>query len=857
MKPLTGLPVDAFVKVSREADIPLKGLLELVQQVENGASPAFLARYRADVCAGLDEERVRSVLQRLQEARDLVDHRISMVTKLRQRGVLTPELEAQLESAADRRELNDIFTPFRPRKPDAADAAIESGLDPLARVLWFQQDGVDIEAEALKHVDADRGIEDAEQAYAGAYKIAARWLSEKPEVLRGLRKLYRNGCELSVKLKPRGRKDPRAQTLDGYRAKAAGVPWQKRLAIRRGVRTGLLEAAVEMTGEATANYLESCLIKDSDSPFASHLKCVVSYAVGNGLLERVKRDALADIDAKADSEAIKSFRKALRAALLAPTAHGKRIVGIETGRNGDWRVALIDGDGELVDCAVVPGPDRPAAGASKPKPEVAPQESAAAESPNGQATASDATGDPQAAGGEADATGADPAPAEVTNGDRNGTGPGSRIHLCEFLRDRDVDLIVYPSGPRPLSTERFIRSHIRRCGKGDIAWHRVRDSRTWTYATSKAAKREFPRLEPASRSAISLARRVQDPMAELVKTDPRSLGIGPNHYEVNSGRLRPLLRQTVECVVHEVGVDANRAPIQLLAMVPGFTDRLARRIVEHRNKNGPFQSRRQLNDVDGVTERAFAQAVGFLRVRGNDPLDDTGAHPEYGELHQRIAEAAGCDLTTLLAEPGRLDDVELEQFATEERPLVFVRAVIDEFLPARRKPRGEFEMPKPAVPLRTDQELQPGSKVEGVVSNTCDYGAWVDIGGDQDALLHVSQIHREHKEDSKPAFASGDLVDVYIRPPKDGGKRISLTMWKPNSRPQRPRGAGFKPGAPRPFGGRRDRRRFSGRERTRAPVKRTFGPQKHRRASRRRAHASLTMAQKLDLLQDKYRTKVE
>ncbi len=865
MKPLTGLPVDSYVKVSQEADIPLKDLLELVQQVENGASAAFLARYRADVCAGLDEKRVQDILRRLRDCRDLVDRRISVLTKLSLRGALTPELRAQLEKATDRRELNDIFMPFRPRKRDAADSAIDKGLDPLARALWFQQDGVDIQAEALKHVAPGKGVEDAEQALAGAYAIAARWLSEKPEILRELRKLFRRHCELSVKAKSAGRKDARAQAMDGYRSKVVKVPWQKLLAIRRGIRAGLLEKTVEIPARTASRYLERCLIKDAESEYAPHLKRVVSTAIRKGLSERVKRDALAQLDEMADSEAIESFRKALRDALLAPTAHGIRIVGIETGRHGGWRAALIDGDGELTDYAIVRDDVGPNGKSAKPVNSglgSARADTEGSDSDTSTREPSSAAPRPTSEEGKrtetaaVDAKKAQPAAADAALSRGNGKQPVRRTDLSEFLRDRDVDLIVFPAGPRPHSTERFIRSQIRRCGKGDIAWHVVRGSRTWIYATSKAARREFPHLEPAFRSAVSLARRVQDPLAELVKSDPKTVGIGANHHEVNGPRLREVLRQTVECAVHDAGVDANRAPFPLLALVPGITERLAKRIVDYRKRHGPFRLRQDLRKVDGLSDRIFAQAAGFFRVHGDEPLDSTGAHPEYHELHQRIAAAAGCDLATLLAEPSRLDAIDPEQFATKGRSVLFVKSAIEEFKPERRHVRGKFEMPKPVVPLRKEEELQPGSKVGGVVSSISDYGAWVDIGGDQDALLHVSQIHREHLKDSRPALGAGDSLDVYIRQPQDGNGRISLTMWQPRSRPPRGKSGGFRPGAPGPFNGPRNRRRRSDRFQRRKPFHRTFGPASDRRAGRGRPRAKLTMSEKLNMLQDKYRTKV-
>lgn len=864
MKPLTGLPVDSFLQVSQEANIPLKSLLEVVRQVENGASAAFLARYRADLCEGLEEVQIHRLLGKLRDCQDFLDRRLWMVTTLSQRGDLTEELKAQFNSATDRHELDDIFMPFRPRRHSASDpvqAAIKKGLDPLARTLWYQQGDVDIQAEARKHADPDRGVQDADQALEGAYAIAARWLSEKPEILRELRKLFRRDCELNVTVKSGAMKDRRWQGLDGYRAKATEVPWQKRLSIRRGVRTGMLSAQVEMPLESASRYLERCLIKDPQSPYAPHLKRVVSAAISDGMPERVKRDVLQQIEEKADREATASLQAAVREALLGPTAHGLRIVGIETGRPGGWRAALIDGDGKAVQYAVVREDERAARQRKTAKTEPA-------------AGSTDSAADASAKGSESDASQPEAAPASQPDAQERPNGPSEsvrpapdksksgrraketpRAELCEFLRDRDVDLIVFTSGRRLHETERFIRSHIRRCGKSQIAWQVVRDSKTWIYAVSKTSRQEFPRLEPAVRSAISLARRIQDPMAELVKADPITIGHGFSFHELKSERLRRTLRRTVECVVHDVGVDANRASAHLLVLVPGLTMRLARRVVQHRRKNGPFRRREDLRKVDGVNSKVYAQAVGFLRVQGDDPLDSTGAHPEYQELHEQLAEAAECDLTKLLAEPERLDGIDPERFTTEDRSVHFVKAAIDELKPARRKPRPNYQLPRPVVPLRSEEELRPGVKIGGVVSSVSDFGAWVDIGGDKDALLHVSQIRREHVQDSKPSFNQGDPVEIYIRPAADANGRISLTMWDPRSRPpRRPFGRG-RPGQPRSFSRQRGRAgRASGRFDRRRPLRRTFGPDSGGRG--KRPSRKMSLQEKLDTLQDKYRTKI-
>ena len=829
--------MECFVDVSRESGIPLKHLLELVQQKENGASVAFLARYRADLCGGLDEVRVHRVLRTLEEHWDLIDHRISMLATLDRDGVLTPELRQQLEQASDRRELYDLFAPYQARQRDSADEAIDQGIDPLARALWFQQEGVDIQAEAESHVNPESGVESPQRALEGAYAIAARWLGEKPEILRELRKLCHRDCELAVSALPAGRNDPRAQGLDGYRAKASQIAWQKKLAIRRGVRMGLLESRAEFPFEAATQYLERCLIKDPASAIASHLKRVVEATLRNGLGERVMNEALRRTDEEADAAAVDSCCKALRKALLAPCAHDLNIVGIETGLPGGWRAVLIDRDGKLIDHALIqrngdgtgrrdraarhePGAQAPAPDTTASPPPAAPPTGTAGQGEEA-AKAGDAPGvdeggsadspanhrheapkagiegegganspaNPSAAAEEAPAASAAARDGRAQGGtDEAATGsqPPKRgrrrarlAELSEILAQHEVDLVVFPAGPRNREVERFVRAQIRKSGKAKVAWLATNDRGTRSYSTSRTGRRELPRMDPAFRSAASLARRVQDPLAELVKIDPKMLAIGSHHHEVDGERLREALGRAVQQAVHDVGVDANRAPADLLALVPGLSLRLALQVVEHRNEHGPFRSREDLRKVEGLTDQIFAQAVGFLRVHGADPLDATGAHPEYRELYERFAETAGCDLATLLEEPARLESIDPEQFATEERSVEFVRATMEELKPSRRRIRDALELPKPVAPLRPDEELRPGSKVSGVVSSIADFGAFVDIGADQDGLLHVSQIRRDRTKDSKPNLQVGDELEVFVKSTDRGGKRISLSMRNP------------------------------------------------------------------------------
>ncbi len=853
---MTGLPVETLLKVSEEVEIPLKSLLELVQQAENGATAGFLARYRPDLCAGIDEEAVHSLLDRLAELRDIEDRRISMIATLTQRGLMSDALRGQLQGATSRRELGDIYMPYRERKAGAAEEAVSKGLDPLARVLWMQQEGVDIHAEAAKHVVPDGELSDPAQALDGAYEIAAQWLSDKPEIVSALRKVYLKEAEVSVRTRPSAAKVPRVRALDGFRAKAATLDWRRQLQIRRGVRSGMLEVDFRSPTAAALEFLERRLIQDPNSAYAQHLRKVVTVAMGNGLSERIKNSVQAILSEQADERAVDSYRAELRRVLLSPPATGLGILGIEITRSGEWHAALVGPDGRLAECAVVRSdrkPRRKPAGNGKAPESATVRSGGQAGEPAQEDTRQDTTKET----GEAKAA----APA---NGEREVSAPKpktrrvprrpTRVDLDEFLSTRAVDLVVCAGGHRPHTTEEFLRSQIRKAGRLDLPWRVVRDAGARMFARTSVARRIYRRLPTTFAIAATMARRTQDPLAEFARSDFRSTGIGANYLEVNSDLLRRAHRRTLESVLHELGVDVNSASAAMLALVPGLNDRLARRIVAHRAKHGPFAARSEVQNVEGLTPRAFAQAVGFLRVQGDDPLDSTAGHPEYRELYDSIAEAAGCDLETLLREPERLEDVDAEQLAGPDRSVHLVRSAIKDLSPERRKSRPEFEPPKRAVPLRTDEELEPGNKVTGVISNTADFGAFVDIGADNDGFLHVSQIDRQFLSDSRPSFRQGDTVEVFIRPPLEGNRRIGLTMRPraatPRVAPSRPR-PGF---GERPFG--RGRKPGRGRRDRGKPYRKVFGPstKAHRRKGRKEGR--LTLSEKLDLLSDRYRTRV-
>ncbi len=1010
MKSLTGLPSPAYVRIAEEAGVQLSDLLKLVQELEAGSTPAYLAYYRPNIAAGLSEERLRVVDERLRQFLDLEDRRITILTAIGQKDQLTPELRAQIESTTDRWVLEDLYFPFKPKRRSAADAAIAKGLEPLADALWAQHgDNGDPQDAAQAYVSADKGVSSAADALRGARTIMARRTAEDYEVRQGLRAIMQEHAQLVVpkeqKLKGNGK--GRAKPLLGYQAKVKKVAWRQMLAIRRAERESGLRHEIQLPVGRAVSFILGRLLESrpAKSPVCLQLGDVACIALEEYLSPALRNELTQRLDERCDAAAIEVYQQNLEKTLKSPPAGPITVIGLETGRPGGWRAALAGPDGGFLEGAIVHRPKggQASSGDAKKQPVAngAATENEAAAGPNGAADAVEsgsgtAEASPQAdsattqeglaepspgseresaaasateaappeqsaeaaeaeetaesaeagaaassdqatevvqpeAGSPADqaATPSEAAPSQevgspagdataeapavespdaesraAESGGEVATMPGppgkgkhrpktieeAFVPLADLLRRHQVDAIVMANGPGVRQVETLVRSAIREADAKDIYWTKLSEAGSWIYATSKAARRELPDVAVAQRSAACLARRLQDPLAQLVHVDPRLLGVGQFHHEVDQKKLRAGLSATLESTVHRIGVDLNTGSIELLALLPGMTERVAKRVVEHRQSKGPFTKREQLQAVSGLSARIYKQAVGFARVRnGENPLDDTGIHPESYPQAEKILAAAGVSAAEALERVDTLDAVALDELKDATHPVDLLRGIVDQFRPAARDPRGRFTPASLPVELRGTEEIQPGKKVEGVVTNIADFGAFVDIGADHDGLVHISQLSNGPGKDAKPEFKIGDRVTVFIRALERDGKRISLSLKDPRevaraARAARP-GAGQRTGGPgaagpgvgRPgargpgVGGQRTgrprsagpgaRRDDGPRKRRKEPqreggiTQRSFGPDAKTKALEEKEIQKLSLNEKLELLQSKYRTK--
>lgn len=921
MKSLTGLPPSAYLKITEEAKIPLVVLERLVQELEAGSTPAYISHYRQDVSGGLDEQRIRLVENRLKQFLRLEDLRIAVLSSASRQGRLIPELREQCESATDRWELEDLYLPFKQKRESPADTARKQGLEGLASRLEAQKpEGQDVKALAAEYLNEKAGIKTAADALRGAREILAQSWSEDVTVRRGLRRLLRQRTRLVVHgQSARGAAKGKYKNLLGYQARCNKVAWRQMMALRRAVHEIGLRFEITLPANKAVSFLLETKGASGSPQVQLQLGAVAARAFEGYIAPSFAKEELQVLNERCDREAVEAFQKNLRKILMTPPAGRIGVVGLETGRPGGWRAAVINPDGEFVEGAVIhrdgglqgvsaedpPVPTESEKGDAetakggpaedKTRPTNSEKSTPTTQSQNGNAAAKqetqpgDQTDQPAVANGSASAAApasikaeseniepVDEQPAATADSATDGSaeetvpeslpgkplassnGDGSResvAPLVELLRRNEVNAIVMAAGPGVRQVERLVRSSIREAGCKDIFWTTVNEAGSWIYATSKAARRDMPNASVAQRGAACLAKRLQDPLAAFAHVDPRTLGLGQFHQSIDAHKLREGLRATLESTVHIVGIDLNTAPVDLIALAPGMTDRLAKRVVEHRQKKGRFTKREQLNAVSGLSKRIYKQVVGFTRVYSGDiPLDATGIHPDQYPITERILAAAGVSASEALEKPEVLDSVALEEYQSPEFPLAVLQGIVQQLRPSVRNPRGDFVRPSREVELRTDEELAIGKKVEGVVTNIAAFGAFVDIGADQDGLVHISRMSDKFVKDPNAAAKVGDRVEVYVLALEDGGKRISLSMRDPaaaaTQRPGRTRvDARRASDAPR-------RRRQKESRREAKVTRRSFGPPGKEKLREERDMKKLSLDEKLALLQTKYRTKV-
>ena len=712
--------------LARELDKKPEHVENVVRLIDEGNTIPFIARYRKELHGAMDDTALRTLADRLQYLRNLDKRREEVKSAIEGQGKLTEELSAAIDAAATLAEVEDLYRPYKPKRRTRATVAREKGLEPLAQLLYAQeQDGPAPEDAAGDYVDAGKGVESVEDALQGAGDIIAEWISDDADIRKGLRELvWRKGWLVSAAA-AKEPEDTVYRLYYDFKSPLNRAMGHQVLAINRGEREEILKVSVEMDRETALIPIRRAVLRPG-APAMAFVRAAAEDAYDRLIFPSVEREMRNLLTENADEGAIHNFALNLKPLLMQPPVKGKVTMGLDPGYRNGCKVAVVDGTGKVLDTAVV----YPTFSEKKKQEAI-----------------------------------------DV---------------LARLIKKHEVAHIAIGNGTASRETEQMTVELIRRLG-GGVSYMIVNEAGASVYSASKLAAQEFPDFDVNLRSAVSIARRLQDPLAELVKIDPKSIGVGQYQHDMPQARLDETLSGVVEDCVNAVGVDLNTASAPLLSYVAGLNNTTAKNIVAYREENGAFTGRKQVLKVPKLGPKAFEQCAGFLRVpESKNVLDHTGVHPESYEAAEKLLSLCGYSLNDVAAGGiGALRERVKEQGEAQAAEACGVgvptlRDIVAELMKPGRDPRDE--LPKPI--LRTDvlemKDLKPGMELTGTVRNVIDFGVFVDIGVHQDGLVHISQLGAPRRvRHPSEVCAVGDIVTVWVLEVDEKKKRISLTMKKP------------------------------------------------------------------------------
>jgi len=695
-----------------------------VRLLDEGNTVPFIARYRKEVTGGLDDTQLRALESRLSYLRELDDRRQSILKSIDDQGKLSPELAQAINSTLSKTELEDLYLPYKQKRRTRGQIAIEAGLEPLAESLW-NDPSQQPEAVAAGFVDADKGVADTRAALDGARYILMERFAEDAALLAKVRDYLWKNAHLTARV-IEGKEDAGAKFRDyfDHHEALSSVPSHRALAMFRGRNEGVLQLSLNadpQSEEAPRESYGETLIADhlglrlNNAPADSWRKAVVSWTWRIKVLLHLETELMGTIRERAEDEAINVFARNLHDLLMAAPAGMRATMGLDPGLRTGVKVAVVDATGKLV--------------------------------------------------------------ATDTVYPHTGQTAKAAAAVAALCIKHQVELVAIGNGTASRETERFFLDVQKQFPQVSAQKVIVSEAGASVYSASELAALEFPDLDVSLRGAVSIARRLQDPLAELVKIDPKSIGVGQYQHDVSQSQLAKKLDAVVEDCVNAVGVDLNTASVALLTRVAGLTRMMAQNIVSWRDENGRFQNRQQLLKVSRLGPKAFEQCAGFLRINhGDNPLDASTVHPEAYPLVERILSATEQALDALMGNPGSLRDLNARDFTDERFGLPTVTDIIKELEKPGRDPRPEFKTAQFAEGVETMNDLLPGMILEGAVTNVTNFGAFVDIGVHQDGLVHISSLSDRFVEDPHQVVKAGDIVKVKVMEVDLQRKRIALTM---------------------------------------------------------------------------------
>lgn len=719
-------------RIARELDVKTAQVVAAIALLDEGMTVPFIARYRKEATGGLDDTQLRALSERLVYLREMEERRAAMIASVDEQGKLTAELKNDLLAAETKQRLEDLYLPYKPKRRTKAQIAYEAGLTPLAEILLSQPE-LTPEDEAARYVDADKGFPDAKAVLDGARQILMERFSEDADLVKTLRAyLSEHGVVVSKVIS--GKESEGAKFLDyfDYREAWRTIPSHRALALFRGRNEGVLQVLLKPDDEpeeqgTAANtpiqnpcekkIAERFLIRDKSRPADKWLLDTVRWAWRVKLFVRLELELMNALRERAENEAIRIFSQNLKDLLLAAPAGPRATLGLDPGLRTGVKVAAVDKTGKLLETATI-FPHEP-----------------------------------------------------------RRDWEGSLATLAALCARHHIELIAIGNGTASRETDRLAGDLLKRYPKLDIRKLVVSEAGASVYSASAFAAREFPDLDVSLRGAVSIARRLQDPLAELVKIEPKAIGVGQYQHDVSQIKLAKSLDAIVEDCVNAVGVDVNTASVPLLARVSGLSSTLAAGIVQYRDTCGAFASREALKKVPRLGEKTFEQAAGFLRImNGDDPLDASAVHPEAYPVVKRILSDLDKKIKEIIGNVSLIRQLSAEKYTDERFGAFTVRDIFRELEKPGRDPRPEFKTANFAEGIEDIRDLREGMVLEGVVTNVTAFGVFVDIGVHQDGLAHISALSRQFVKDPRDVMKAGDIVKVKVMAVEEKRRRIALSM---------------------------------------------------------------------------------
>ena len=710
--------------IAQELNVRDSQILAAIQLLDDGNTIPFIARYRKEATGGLDDTQLRHFETRLIYLRELEDRRQTILKSIEEQGKLTDELRDKIQATQSKTELEDLYLPFKPKRRTKGQIAIEAGLEPLADLLW-NEPKTEPETTALDYVNAEKGVEDVKAALDGARYILMERFAEDAGLLAKVRDyLSKNALIVSKVIEGKEAEGAKFQDYFDHQELLKNVPSHRALAMFRGRNESILQLSLNADPEAEEgsrqSYCEEIIrdylgVRFTGQPADKWREQVIAWTWKIKVALHLETELMATLREKAEEEAIDVFARNLTALLMAAPAGAKNTMGLDPGLRTGVKVAVVDNTGKLL--------------------------------------------------------------ATDTIYPHTGQMERAMLSIFQLIKQHNVELIAIGNGTASRETERFAKDVIKEIKENKPQTVVVSEAGASVYSASELAAQEFPDLDVSLRGAVSIARRLQDPLAELVKIEPKAIGVGQYQHDVNQSQLARKLDAVVEDCVNAVGVDLNTASVPLLARVAGMTKTIAQNIVTYRDENGRFDSREQLKKVPRLGPKAFEQCAGFMRIAaGDNPLDASGVHPEAYPVVEKILQATEQSIQDLMGNAGLVRQLDAKQFTDEQFGLPTVQDIFKELEKPGRDPRGEFKTATFAEGVEEITDLKAGMILEGTVTNVTNFGAFVDIGVHQDGLVHISSLSDKFVEDPHQVVKTGDVVKVKVLEVDVARRRIALTM---------------------------------------------------------------------------------